>query len=55
MKRLAALLASLLLSGIVHAQQQQAVALPALDEGGLIVMIALVGVVGGIVARRRRK
>ncbi len=54
MKRLAVLLASLFASGIAHAQVQ-AVSLPTLDEGGLIAMIALVGVVGGIIARRRRK
>ena len=28
---------------------------PTLDEGGLIALIALVGVVGGLVARRRKK
>ena len=54
MKRLAVLLSSLFASGIVYAQVQ-AVALPTLDEGGLIAMIALVGVVGGIIARRRKK
>lgn len=54
MKRLAALLSSLLVSGLAQAQSQ-AVSLPTLDEGGLIAMIALVGVVGGIIARRRRK
>ena len=55
MKHLAALLSSLLVQGIAHAQQQQVVALPTLDEGGLVAMIALVGVVGGIIARRRSK
>jgi hypothetical protein len=28
---------------------------PTLDEGGLVALIALVGVVGGFVARRRKK
>jgi len=28
---------------------------PTLDEGGLIALVALVGVVGGLVARRRFK
>lgn len=28
---------------------------PTLDEGGLIALIALIGVVGGLVARRRKK
>jgi IPTL-CTERM motif len=28
---------------------------PTLDEGGLIALIALVGVVGGLIARRRKK
>ena len=54
MKHLAVLFAPLFASGIVHAQVQ-AVSLPTLDEGGLIAMIALVGVVGGIIARHRRK
>jgi hypothetical protein len=54
MKRLAALLLSISASGIAHAQQQVLV-IPTLDEGGLIAMIALVGIVGGIIARRRRK
>ena len=28
---------------------------PTLDEGGLIALVALVGVVGGVIARRRFK
>ena len=28
---------------------------PTLDEGGLIALVALVGVVGGLIARRRKK
>jgi hypothetical protein len=32
----------------------QPTSVPALDEGGLVALIALIGVVGGIVARRRK-
>ena len=31
-----------------------ATTVPTLDEGGLIALVALVGVVGGVIARRRK-
>lgn len=56
MKRTAVLLLSTLSSGLAFAQTlPPAAATPALDDGGLIALIALIGVVGGIVARRRKK
>lgn len=54
MKRTAVLLLSMLSSSLACAQSLPA-GVPALDEGGLIALIALIGVVGGIVARRRKK
>ena len=32
-----------------------ALSVPTLDEGGLVALVALVGVVGGLIARRRSK
>ena len=32
-----------------------ALGVPTLDEGGLVALVALVGVVGGLIARRRFK
>jgi hypothetical protein len=32
-----------------------ALGVPSLDEGGLVALVALVGVVGGLIARRRFK
>ena len=32
-----------------------ALTVPTLDEGGLIALVALVGVIGGLIARRRNK
>jgi len=32
-----------------------ALSVPSLDEGGLVALVALVGVVGGLIARRRLK
>jgi hypothetical protein len=57
MKRAALLLSSLLASSLAHGQVAPpvAVTVPTLDEGGLFVMIALVGVVGGFIARRLNK
>jgi hypothetical protein len=55
MNRAALFLSSLLATSVAWAQAAPAVALPTLDEGGLIAMIALVGVIGGIIARRRMK
>ena len=32
-----------------------ALSVPTLDDGGLVALVALVGVVGGLIARRRSK
>ena len=55
MKRTAAVVLSMLASGLAYAQAQPPISLPALDEGGLVALVALIGVVGAIVARRRKK
>jgi len=55
MRRAAVFLSFLLAASVAHAQALPPVQLPALDDGGLIAMIALVGIIGGFVARRRRK
>jgi len=57
MKRAALLLSSLLASSVAYGQAgpPPAVTVPTLDEGGLFAMIALVGVIGGIIARRLKK
>ena len=55
MKRATLFVSSLLAAGLANAQALPAVALPTLDEGGLIAMIALVAIIGGIIARRRMK
>jgi hypothetical protein len=54
MKRAAVLFMLMLASGAAYGPVQVN-SLPALDEGGLIALIALIGVVGGIVARRHKK
>ena len=51
---------ALLVLGTAPALAQQlnlrgALQVPTLDEGGLVALVALVGVVGGIIAHRRRK
>jgi hypothetical protein len=56
MKRAALLLSSLLASSLAYGQVQPAsVVVPTLDDGGMLMMIALVGVIGGIMSRRRKK
>ena len=55
MKRVAALLLSILVSSLAYGQPLPNFSVPSLDEGGLIALIALVGVVGGVLARRRKK
>jgi hypothetical protein len=54
MNRAAALLVLMLVSGAAFGQVQ-VTSVPALDEGGLVALIALIGVVGGIVARHHKK
>ena len=48
-------LSSLLAASAAHAQALPPAPLPTLDDGGLVAMIALVGVIGGLIARRRGK
>ena len=55
MKRVAVLLLSILASSLAYGQVLTAFSVPSLDEGGLIALIALVSVVGGVLARRRKK
>ena len=56
MNRAAALLVLMLVSGAAYGPVRvEALGVPALDEGGLVALIALIGVVGGIVARRHKK
>ncbi len=47
----------LLAAGTAHAGLAQVVpiSLPTLDDVGLVALISLVGVVGGLIARRRKK
>jgi len=54
MNRAAALLVLMLVSGAAYGPVQ-VISLPALDEGGLVALIALIGAAGGIVARRHKK
>jgi hypothetical protein len=54
MKRAALLLLSMLASSLAYGQVQPTT-VPTLDEGGLVALIALVGVVAGVVSRRRKK
>ena len=51
----AAVLVLLMLTSSAAYGPVRVISLPALDEGGLIALIALVGIVGGVVARRRKK
>jgi hypothetical protein len=57
MERAAVLVLSMLVSSLAYGpvRAPNALSVPSLDEGGLIALIALVGVVGGILARRRKK
>jgi hypothetical protein len=53
MQRAVVLVVSMLASSFAYAIPPQP--LPTLDEGGLVALVALVGVLGSTVARRRRK
>lgn len=56
MKTIAAIVLFAIGIAPAHAGMLQLVpSVPTLDEGGLVALIALIGVVGGLVACRRRK
>ena len=54
MRRTLLLLSTTLASGLAYGQAPPPISLPTLDEGGLIALIALIGVAGGVVARWRK-